>query len=141
MNDVPGGFRRQAGCPATNGAATLMSFRAATLAAIAIVLTVAPGCGSGVQERVIPVKQETPITQVKNLLRGYTNGEPVGSEIIGFPSLREAVVAEDPEAGRILAEGLTEIEKIFRSPRKVPKVAQAILDRLDRAATPAAGEP
>ena len=105
-----------------------------------MVLTVAPGCGVGVQERVIPVKQETPITQVKNLLRGYTDGEPVGSEIIGFPSLREAVVAEDPEAGRILAEGLTEIEKIFRSPRKVPKVAQAILDRLEAAATPAAGE-
>ena len=102
----------------------------AALAAVGLVLAAASGCGSGVKERVIPVKQETPIVQVKNLLAGYAAGEPVGSEIIGFPSLREAVVAEDQDIGGILAEGLTEIEKIFRQQRRVPKAAKAILARL-----------
>lgn len=121
-------FGRSAGC------------RFAALAAVGLVLAVASGCGSGVKERVIPVKQETPITQVKNLLAGYAAGEPVGSEIIGFPSLRDAVVAEDPEIGGILAEGLTEIEKIFRQPRRVPKAAEAVLARVAAAAAEQAGE-
>ncbi len=100
----------------------------------ALLLGATVGCGSGVRERVIPVKQETPITQVKNLLEGYTAGESVGSEIIGFPSLRDAVIAENPEVGGILAEGLTRIEKVFRQPRRVAEVAKEILAEVNTAA-------
>lgn len=99
-----------------------------------LLLGLAVGCGSGVRERVIPVKQETPITQVKNLLQGYVAGEPVGSEIIGFPSLRDAVVAENPAVGGILAEGLTRIEKVFWQPRRVAKISEETLAEVDAAA-------
>lgn len=89
------------------------------------------GCGrSGVRERVIPVKQETAIQHVMGLLEGYANGEPMGSEIIGFPSLREAVVAEDPNVGAILARGLTELEAMMRRPGKVQGAAKKILAEL-----------
>ena len=99
-----------------------------------LLLGLVAGCGSGVRERVIPVKQETPITQVKNLLQGYAAGEPVGSEIIGFPSLRDAVVAENPAVGGILAEGLTRIEKVFQQSRRVAKISEEILAEVDAAA-------
>lgn len=89
------------------------------------------GCGrSGIRERVIPVKQDTAIQHVMRLLDGYANGEPMGSEIIGFPSLRDAVVAEDPDVGAILARGLSELESMMRRPGKVQGAAKKILAAL-----------
>jgi len=97
--------------------------------AVAVLLV---GCGTGaVREIRIPVRQQaTAIDRCREYLEAYARGEPVGSEVIGFPQLIEDAVRENAELGEMLGRGLRDIEASMARPRDVAVKARAVLESL-----------
>lgn len=69
------------------------------------------GCGgsSTQQPRAIPVVQQTGLDQARQLLQGYVDGNPVGSEADMYGDIVSAVREEDSAKADILEAGLNEI--------------------------------
>lgn len=76
------------------------------------------GCGSSLKEEEIPVKAANdPLFEPRSILKRYAEGQPLGSEVEGFPALVENVRKVDPERADILKKGLDEIVKAPASAR------------------------
>ena len=69
------------------------------------------GCGgpSSQQPRAIPVVQQTGLDEARQLLQGYVDGNPVGSEADMYGEIVSAVREEDASKADILDAGLQEI--------------------------------
>lgn len=90
-----------------------------------------PGCGSGgVEQRTIKSNQPVGLELAKNLLQGYAEGKPVGSEIGGFPQIVEDAKQQDPAKAEILARGFAEIQQLMNKPAALPAKAKEILTEL-----------
>ncbi len=96
--------------------------------ALAILLPLA-GCGgqSSQQQRTIEVVEQSGIDQAKDLLQGYADGNPVGSEADGYASVVSAVREEDAAKADILEAGLAEIAA---SPSGAASKAKDLLGKL-----------
>lgn len=87
------------------------------------------GCGGGgVKPRDIEVKPSNdPLVPARAALNRYASGEPLGSEVTGFPSLVDNVRKVDPGRADILEKGLAEIQK---TPAKRASIAKDLLQKL-----------
>ncbi len=93
-----------------------------------LVALVMAGCGpQGVTEKRFSNPPPDAVTRAIVLIQGYADGQPVGSEAIGFEELAQGVAAIDAEKGSDVKEFLGEIEKTGRVSRKD---AAKVLERL-----------
>ena len=92
-------------------------------------LTLALGCGGGVQEQEIEVKASNdPLHEPRSILKRYAAGQPIGSEITSFPDHVANVRAIDPDRADVLEKGIAEIQAAPAGQRKV--IAQELLGKL-----------
>jgi hypothetical protein len=86
--------------------------RLLTLTTVAWALAAAPGCGppGRVKEETIDVKSQEPVERAKKMLEQYAKGQPLGSEVSTFPQLIEEVRSANPDMGRVLEQGLKELQ-------------------------------
>jgi hypothetical protein len=87
------------------------------------------GCGGSPsqQPRAIPVVQQTGLDEARQLLQGYVDGNPVGSEADSYESVVSAVRAEDSGKADILDAGL---KQIAANPSIAARKAKELLDEL-----------
>ncbi len=87
------------------------------------------GCGGSPsqQPRAIPVVQQTGLDQARQLLQGYVDGNPVGSEADAYGDIVSAVRAEDSAKADVLEAGLNEIAA---NPSIAGRKAKELLDEL-----------
>lgn len=115
---------------------TLRIRPARRLAAMVCILIVGimagTGCGRGYKETVIPAKEFTPLERARQMLERYAEGQPVGSEFMGFELLKEELTKSSPERAVALGEAFTEIEKVMRRPADVKAIARKALAELDK---------
>jgi O-phosphoseryl-tRNA(Cys) synthetase len=71
------------------------------------------GCGppGKVHEEEVEVKEQKALERARQILQTYAKGQQPGSEVTSFPELVEEVKKEDAERGRILEEGLSELQR------------------------------
>jgi len=72
---------------------------------------VGAGCRSGKVEDIEVKPSNDPLQPARVALQRYVNGEPMGSEVTGFPAMVENVRKVDPQRADILEKGLAEIQK------------------------------
>jgi len=90
------------------------------------------GCGGDpVGQRTIKSNQPVGLDLAKNLLQGYAEGKPLGSEIGGFQQIAEDAKKQDPAKAEILARGFKEIQGLMNKPAAVPAKAKEILAQLN----------
>jgi hypothetical protein len=88
------------------------------------------GCGGGgVPEQDIEVKASNdPLHQPRQILERYAEGQPLGSEVTGFPAMVAEVRKTDPQRADVLEKGLEEIQKA--TPAERPAKAKELLEKL-----------
>lgn len=71
------------------------------------------GCGppGSVKEEQIEVKPQQALERARKMLENYSKGQQLGSEVTSYPSLIEEVKKEDADRGKILEEGLAELQQ------------------------------
>jgi hypothetical protein len=71
------------------------------------------GCGppGSVKEERIEVKPQQALERARKMLENYAKGQQLGSEVTSYPSLIEEVKKEDADRGKILEEGLAELQQ------------------------------
>lgn len=106
----------------------MMRFACFAMLAAAVLLPLA-GCAgeSSQQTRTIEVQEQSGIDQAKQLLQGYVDGNPVGSEADSYASIVEAVREEDPAKAEMLEAGLDEI---LANPSGASSKAKELLGKL-----------
>jgi hypothetical protein len=92
------------------------------------------GCGSGYREKVVVVKEVAAVERARQMLERYAAGQPVGSDFMGFPSLREELEKTSPEQAAAIGEALAAIEKAMLRPAEVKAIAKRALADLGTAA-------
>ncbi len=86
------------------------------------VFVFASGCGSAtVQDRVLHENSTDPVEIASNMLEGYVQGQPVGSEAEGYQEMITSVSTVDAEKGGELKTFLDSIEQTGRVDRKEAK--------------------
>ncbi len=86
------------------------------------VFVFASGCGSStVQDKVLHENSTDPIEIASNMLEGYVQGQPVGSEAEGYQEMITSVSTVDAEKGGELKTFLDSIEQTGRVDRKEAK--------------------
>lgn len=104
-------------------------FRSRCLFVALVAALFAAGCGSSVKEEVIEVKPSNdPLFQARATLQRYANGQPLSSEVTGFPAMVAEVRKSDPDRAEILEKGLDEIQKA--PPAARPAIAKELLGKL-----------
>ncbi len=98
----------------------MIRLRRAALAAFLLTAPFAAGCGSGGRpEETIEVKTSNdPLTAPRDMLKRYAAGQPLGSEVTGFPFMVEQVRKVDPARADVLEQGLEELQKAPPSARR-----------------------
>ena len=80
------------------------------------------GCGSAtVQDRVLHENSTYPVEIASNMLEGYVQGQPVGSEVEGYQEMITSVSTVDAKKGGELKTFLDTIEQTGRVDRKEAK--------------------
>jgi len=103
--------------------------RSTCLGVWAAVALAAAGCGSGVREEQIEIKQSNdPLFLPRSALQHYADGQPLSSEVSGFPKMVEDVRKVDPLRADILEKGLAAIQEA--SPDARPALAKKLLTKL-----------
>lgn len=99
-----------------------------TLALVAIGC-ISAGCGKSQvpQERVIQIRQASPVEEVRSYLEGYAQGQPVGSERELFPQFVDAVRKVDANLAGTVETRLAEIQA---NPSQAASLAKKLLARL-----------
>jgi len=97
-------------------------------------IAVNAGCGGGYRERVIPAVEFTPLERARQMLERYANGQPVGSDFMGFELLRKELARTSPERSDGLGAAFTAIERAMHRPAEVKAIAQKALANLDKPA-------
>jgi hypothetical protein len=71
------------------------------------------GCGppGKVKEEAVDVQQQQALERARKMLENYANGQQLGSEVTSFPFMVEEVKKEDADRGKILEEGLAELQQ------------------------------
>ena len=89
---------------------------------VALILSVSVlsgGCGSAtVQDKVLHQNSTDPVKIASNMLEGYVQGQPVGSEAEGFQEMIASVTTVDAEKGGELKTFLDSIDRTGRVDRK-----------------------
>ncbi len=86
------------------------------------VFVFASGCGSAtVQDRVLHENSTDPVEIASNMLEGYVQGQPVGSEVEGYQEMITSVSTVDAKKGAELKTFLDSIEQTGRVDRKEAK--------------------
>jgi hypothetical protein len=104
--------------------------RSCSLLAGLVAAALLAGCNSGgVQEKVIVIeKKGDSLTPARTVLKRYADGQPMASEVTGFPKMIEDVRAAAPEKADVLEKGLKEIERA--SPAARAGLARSLLAKL-----------
>jgi hypothetical protein len=72
----------------------------------------AVGCGGGHSKKeVIEIKVVDSLTQAKNILKQYVEGQQLGSEVTMFPGIVDSVRKTDPAKADILQKGFEDLKK------------------------------
>ena len=89
---------------------------------VALILSVSVlsgGCGSAtVQDKVLHKNSTDPVKIASNMLEGYVQGQPVGSEAEGYQEMIASVTTVDAEKGGELKTFLDSIDRTGRVDRK-----------------------
>jgi hypothetical protein len=85
------------------------------------------GCSSGYREKVIVAKEVPAVERARQMLERYAAGQPVGSDFMGFPSLKEELEKTSPQQAAALGEAFAAIEKAMLRPAEVKKIATRAL--------------
>jgi hypothetical protein len=88
------------------------------------------GCSSGYREKVVVAKEVAAVERARQMLEQYAAGQPVGSDFMGFPSLKEELEKNSPEQAAPLSEVFTAIEKAMLRPAEVKAIAKRALTDL-----------
>ena len=85
-------------------------------------LVFAGGCGSAtVRDKVLRTNSTDPVEIASNMLEGYVQGQPVGSEAEGYQEMIASVTTVDAVKGGELKKFLDSIEQTGRVDRKEAK--------------------
>lgn len=106
----------------------------AALGIVLVAMMASAGCGRGYTEKVVPAKEFTPLERARQMLERYAEGEPVGSEFMGFELLKQELAKTSPERSDGLDATFTAIEKVMHRPAEVRAIAQKALADLDKPA-------
>lgn len=100
------------------------------LALLAGAALLAPvGCFSPVEEKQITVKASNdPLFYPRSVLQRYANGQPMGSEVTGFPAMVAELRKTDAKRADILEKGLADLQAAPASGRKA--IAKDLLTQL-----------
>ena len=112
---------RRTACPG-------ISFVGSLVVGIAFVgIMATAGCSSGYREKVIVAKEVAAVERARQMLEQYAAGQPVGSDFMGFPSLKEELEKTSPQQAAALGEAFAAIEKAMLRPAEVKKIATRAL--------------
>jgi len=92
------------------------------------------GCNSGYQEKVIVAKEIAPLERARQMLQRYAEGQPVGSDFMGFTLLEEEIAKTNPDQAGPIGDALAAIEKAMLRPAEVKAIARRALADLDKTA-------
>ena len=114
--------------PACSGIPFVGSLVGSLVVGIAFVGIIATtGCSSGYREKVVVAKEVAAVERARQLLERYAAGQPVGSDFMGFPSLKEELEKTSPQQAATLGEAFAAIEKAMLRPAEVKKIATRAL--------------
>jgi len=102
--------------------------RMAAFLVVGLLLALA-GCPGGVKETTIQVSANNdPLNEPRSILKRYSEGQALGSEVASFPNLVSKVRAVDENRANILEKGFADIQKAPPSERaaKAREVLQKI---------------
>lgn len=92
------------------------------------------GCNTGYQEQVIVAKEIAPLERARQMLQRYAEGQPVGSDFMGFTLLKEEITKTNPDQAGPVGDALAAIEKVMLRPAEVKAIARRALADLDKTA-------
>jgi hypothetical protein len=117
---------RRTDCPGVSFVGSLVvGIAFVGIAFVGIIATT--GCSSGYRENVIVAKEVPAVERARQMLERYAAGQPVGSDFMGFPSLKEELEKTSPQQAATLGEAFAAIEKAMLRPAEVKKIATRAL--------------